>query len=38
LGLYTEVASVDGIVEKIEAQGKIEALRGLNDKVRRLNR
>lgn len=38
LGLYTEVASVDGIVEKIEAQGKIEALRGLNEKVRRLNR
>ncbi len=38
LNLYTEVAGVDGIVEKIEAQGKIEALRGLSDKVRRLSR
>jgi tetratricopeptide (TPR) repeat protein len=38
LGLYTEVASVDGIVEKIEGQGKVEALRGLTEKIRRLNR
>lgn len=38
LRLYTEVAQVDGIVEKIEAQGKIEALRGLSEKIRRLNR
>jgi hypothetical protein len=38
LRLYTEVAEVDGIVEKIEAQGKIEALRGLTEKIRRLNR
>jgi len=38
LGLYTEVASVDGIVEKIEAQGKVESLRGLTEKIRRLNR
>ncbi|HWP57468.1 MAG TPA: hypothetical protein VNL14_06250 [Candidatus Acidoferrales bacterium] len=37
LKLYTEVARVDGIVEKIEAQGKIEALRGLTEKVKRLN-
>ena len=38
LKLYTEVAQVDGIVEKIEAQGKIEALRGLAERIRRLNR
>jgi tetratricopeptide (TPR) repeat protein len=38
LKLYTEVVQVDGIVEKIEAQGKIEAMRGLFDKVARLNR
>ncbi len=38
IGFYSEVAGVDGIVEKIEAQGKIEALRGFSDKVRRLNR
>ncbi|MDP2603515.1 MAG: hypothetical protein Q8S00_13125 [Deltaproteobacteria bacterium] len=38
LRLYTEVVQVDGIVEKIEAQGKIEALRGLLEKVTRLNR
>jgi tetratricopeptide (TPR) repeat protein len=38
LKLYTEVAQVDGILEKIEAQGKIEALRGLLEKMRRLNR
>lgn len=36
--LYTEVAQVDGILEKIEAQGKIEGLRGLMEKMRRLNR
>lgn len=38
LKLYTEVAQVDGVVEKIEALGKIEALRGLMEKVRRLSR
>ena len=36
--LYTEVAQVDGIVEKIEAQGKIEAMRGFREKITRLNR
>jgi len=38
LKLYTEVAQVDGILEKIEAQGKIEAMRGFLDKMTRLNR
>jgi tetratricopeptide (TPR) repeat protein len=38
LKLYTEVVQIDGIVEKIEAQGKIEAMRGLFDKMTRLNR
>ena len=38
LRLYNEVAQVDGILEKIEAQGKIEALRGLLEKTTRLNR
>jgi hypothetical protein len=38
LRLYTEVAQVDGTLEKIEAQGKIEAIRGLSEKVARLNR
>jgi hypothetical protein len=38
LKLYTEVVQVDGIVEKIEAQGKIEAMRGLFDKMARLSR
>jgi tetratricopeptide (TPR) repeat protein len=38
LRLYTEVAQVDGIVEKIEAQGKIEAMRGFLEKMTRLNR
>lgn len=37
LRLYTEVAQVDGIVEKLEAHGKIEALQGLTEKIRRLN-
>lgn len=37
LGPYTEVARVDGIVEKLEAQGKIEALQGLTERIRRLN-
>ena len=37
LKLYTEVVQVDGIIEKIEAQGKIEAMRGLNEKVTRLS-
>jgi len=38
LKLYSEVAQVDGILEKIEAQGKIEAMRGLLEKITRLNR
>jgi hypothetical protein len=38
LKLYSEVAQVDGILEKIEAQGKIEAMRGLIEKVARMNR
>jgi tetratricopeptide (TPR) repeat protein len=38
LRFYTEVADVDGIVEKVEAQGKIEALRGQTEKIRRLSR
>lgn len=38
LKLYTEVAQVDGILEKIEAQGKIEAARGFLEKMTRLNR
>jgi tetratricopeptide (TPR) repeat protein len=38
LKLYSEVAQVDGILEKIEAQGKIEALRGLVEKITRMNR
>jgi hypothetical protein len=38
LKLYSEVAQVDGIAEKIEAQGKIEAMRGLVEKITRLNR
>ena len=38
LKLYTEVAQVDGILEKVEAQGKIEAARGFVEKMARLNR
>lgn len=38
LKLYAEVAQVDGILEKIEAQGKIEATRGLVEKMTRLSR
>jgi len=38
LKLYSEVAQVDGIVEKLEAQGKIEATRGFLEKTTRLNR
>ncbi len=38
LRLYTEVVQVDGIIEKIEAQGKVEAMRGLLEKMTRLNR
>jgi hypothetical protein len=38
LKLYSEVAQVDGVIEKIEAQGKIEAMRGLMEKITRLNR
>jgi tetratricopeptide (TPR) repeat protein len=38
LKLYTEVGQVDGILEKIEAQGKIEATRGFLEKMTRLNR
>ncbi len=36
--LYTEVAQVDGILEKIEAQGKIEGMRGFIQKTVQLNR
>jgi tetratricopeptide (TPR) repeat protein len=38
LKLYSEVAQTDGAVEKLEAQGKIEALRGFLEKMTRLNR
>jgi hypothetical protein len=38
LKLYSEVAQADGILEKIEAQGKIEAMRGLIEKISRMNR
>ena len=38
LKLYSEVAQTDGAMEKLEAQGKIEALRGFNEKMTRLNR
>ena len=38
LKLYSEVAQVDGVVEKIEAQAKIEATRGYLEKMTRLNR
>jgi tetratricopeptide (TPR) repeat protein len=38
LRFYTEVAQADGMIEKTEAQGKIEGLRGLTEKMRRLNR
>jgi tetratricopeptide (TPR) repeat protein len=38
LKYYSEVVQVDGIVEKIEAQGKIEATRGLAEKITRLSR
>jgi len=36
--LYTEVAHQDGVLEKLEAQGKLDSLKGLMDKMRRLNR
>jgi hypothetical protein len=32
------VAQTDGMMEKIEAQGKIEACRGFLEKMTRLNR
>ena len=38
LKLYNEVAQVDGVLEKLEAQGKIEAARGFLEKMTRLNR
>jgi tetratricopeptide (TPR) repeat protein len=38
LKYYAEVAQVDGVVEKLEAQGKIEATRGYLEKITRLNR
>jgi len=38
LKYYSEVVQVDGILEKIEAQGKIEATRGLLEKITRLSR
>lgn len=36
--LYTEVAQQDGVLEKLEAQGKLDSVKGLMDKMRRLNR
>ena len=38
LKLYTEVSQVDGIIEKLEAQGKIAAIRSLMKNMKRLNR
>ena len=38
LKFYAEVVQVDGVVEKIEAQGKIEATRGMLNKITRLSR
>src|SRR6185295_8418356 len=38
LKLYSEVAQTDGVVEKLEAQAKIEATRGYLEKITRLNR
>jgi len=38
LKLYAEVVQIDGILEKVEAQGKIEAMRGLVEKITRMNR
>jgi len=38
LKLYSEVAQTDGVVEKLEAQAKIEATRGYLEKLTRLNR
>ena len=35
--LYTEVAQQDGALEKLEAGGKIEALKGLMEQMRRRN-
>ncbi len=36
--LYTEVAQQDGALEKLEANGKIAALKGLMEQMRRRNR
>jgi hypothetical protein len=38
LKLYTEVVQQDGVMEKIEAKGKIESLQALMKKIRSLNR
>ncbi len=38
LKLYSEVAQTDGVLEKLEAQAKIEATRGYLEKITRLNR
>lgn len=38
LKFYAEVAQTDGVVEKLEAQAKIEATRGYLEKLTRLNR
>lgn len=38
LKLYSEVAQTDGVVEKLEAQAKIDAARGYLQKMTRLNR
>lgn len=36
--VYAEVAQQDGVMEKLEANGKLEALKGLMEQTRRLNR
>jgi hypothetical protein len=38
LKFYSEVAQTDGVMEKLEAQAKIEATRGYLEKLTRLNR
>ena len=38
LKFYSEVTQTDGVVEKLEAQAKIEATRGYLEKLTRLNR
>ena len=38
LKVYMEVSQQDGIMEKLEANGKIESLKALMHKISRLNR